>query len=95
MVQRTNKTLENLAAIDALILKDHATRSMEDEEDRAAMAWWIYQTFCKGDFRKNLSGLRMIEPTSRCSGYVDKATTGEGGAPLFIGTQKSIKLNKK
>lgn len=54
MVQRTNKTIETITGIDAMIMEHVPQLSMEDDEDRASMAWWIYKTFCKGDYRKEV-----------------------------------------
>jgi hypothetical protein len=49
-----SKTLTIVQDIDAAIQKAHGGRCMDSDDDRAEVAWWAYQTFCKGDWRKNL-----------------------------------------
>ena len=45
-----NKSLETVAKIEELIQQDAADWCMDDQEDRANMAWWNYRNFIKGDY---------------------------------------------
>lgn len=50
---KKNKALNEVDAIEEALQKMGSV-SMDNEDDRATLAWWIHQTFCKGDFSKNL-----------------------------------------
>lgn len=57
-----NKTLELIGDIDEKISDDCKGLSMDDDTDRAKMAWWIHQTFLTGDFRLNLKPKNKMSP---------------------------------
>lgn len=49
-----NKTLETIGVIERAIANQADSFCMDDDNDRAQMAVWIYNNFCVGDYRLNL-----------------------------------------
>lgn len=71
----SNKILKEVSDIDEALQNAVGSLSMDNEEDRAKMSWWIHQTFCGVDYRgkihqvtKSRAGNRTVqgtEPVSR------------------------------
>lgn len=46
-----NKAIMALNDIDQLVQRYCSGINTDNEQDRAKLAWWIFQTFVNGDFR--------------------------------------------
>lgn len=88
---KQNKTLVSIAAIESVLSRDLGSLCMDNEHDRAKMAWWIFETFCQGDYRENLHDMevansnkemRTLNLGSGGPGGGDGSRTGSGaGGP--------------
>jgi hypothetical protein len=84
---KSNKTLVSIAAIEAVLCRDLGSLCMDNEHDRAKMAWWIFETFCQGDYRENLHDMEVANSTKEMrtlnlgggSGKDGNARGGSGG----------------
>ena len=63
-IHTKNKILEQVAEIDSAIAADCGDLSTNDDSDRAHLAWWIFRTFCQGDYRIYLRN-KSIESAKR------------------------------
>lgn len=77
MAKTNNKILEQVNQIDAAIALDCGDLSTNDDSDRAHLAWWIFKTFCQGDYRVYLRN-KEIESAKR--GMIDRAGSGGDGS---------------
>ena len=59
---RKNKSLDTVAEIERAIQTHCDGLCMDDDNDRAQLSWWIYNNFCRGDYRENLKSISPAIP---------------------------------
>lgn len=71
---KRNQTIDTIASIEQGLLSECGSLCMDDHQDRATMAWWIFKNFCAKDYHETITN--------------KKIKNGPGGGGPFPGPEK-------